>query len=84
MVACRGQARQAGVFFPESSGVALESDPTSRMTKGCGPFPHTSIPQFHPPLWDSAGQCGVVFIFFTGGVGLSDGAQWRHSGPWAP
>lgn len=30
------------VFFPGYfSGIALESAPTSRMTKGCGPFPHT-------------------------------------------
>lgn len=47
------------VFFPGSfSGIALESAPTSRMTKGYRPFPHTYILRFLPPLWESAGQCG--------------------------
>lgn len=38
------------VFFPGSfSGIALESAPTSRMTKGYRPFPHSYILWFLLP-----------------------------------
>jgi hypothetical protein len=79
------------VFFPESfSGIALESAPTSRMTKGyLDPSPTRTSYGFLPPLWESAGQCSVGLKFSSlvrkalqmlpfGGTLLAP------AGPWPP
>lgn len=75
------------VFFPESfSGIALESAPTSRMTKGyLDPSPTRTSYGFLPPLWESAGQCSVGLKFSSLVRKALQMLPWGHSaGPCWP